>query len=376
MHILVMQPLTTAMAMYTPSVDYPQAHRPDPLVFEGSTAELYAYNQSWMNFCENLLSRHRDFHLGNEAIMAKFGRVRGDELYVGEYAYKVVVVPPSLTWSGSTLQLFHKFAAAGGIIIAVRPLPTMVDGAPCKSALPAGTRIVDGANELEEALSQVLNRDIVLADNADILYQHRVADGQDIYFIANTSLTKHYLGQEIAIPGDGAVELWDAATGARYQLPVTRADGKLTARLDLYPTSSYLLVRTLRRNVGLPSFQPLPSSFANVVELGDEWAVEAHDPNVLVVDYGRVKIGDGTWTERLPMWKAYRVVKQGGIGATYTVRYSFRLAEKAPGLSLVMENSRKPASQGKWREVRDRRRCVVARSAYADVRCFARAEGR
>lgn len=336
--ILVLQPLTTAMAMYTPSVDYPQAHRPDPLVFEGSTAELYAYNQNWMNLCDDLLSRHRDFHLGNEAIMAEFARVEGAELHVGQHAYKAVVVPPSLTWSESTLQLLHKFAAAGGVIIAVRPLPTLVDGAPSGSVLPTATRIVDGAIALEEALSRVLNRDIVLADNADILYQHRVADGQDIYFIANTSLTKHYLGEEIAIPGDGAVELWDATTGARHQLPVSRADGKLTARLDLYPTSSYLLVRTSRPNAGLPSFRPLPSSFANVVELGDEWTVEAHDPNVLVVDYAQVKIGDGPWTECLPMWKAYRVVKQGGIGAAYTVRYSFRLAEKAPGLSLLMEN--------------------------------------
>lgn len=337
--VLVMQPLSHAWAMYQPNLDYPQAHRPDPLVFEGAGADLYEYNQQWMDLCDSLLAKHRDWHVGNETVMAEFGSVDGDRLVVGEHAYRVVVVPASSTWSPSTSRLLAEFAANGGTVLAVEPTATMLDGVPAENVLPAETVVVPDFDEaLKDAVDGVLPKDVAMPDNGDILVAHRRDASEDIYFLVNTSLTESYLGVPVALAGSGVLELWDTQTGRRSSLLAVEQDGRLAFELDFYPVSSYLIVRKDTASEGLSDYRALPTRFDRVAEIGDGWQATSEDPNVLVIDYAEVKVGNTGWSERLPMWKAFRTVKQGGLGSTYTVRYRFTLGEEVPGLKFLVEN--------------------------------------
>src|SRR5207302_2496011 len=82
---------------------------------------------------------HRDFHYGDETILAELARVEGDALRVGEQVYRVVVVPPVPTLRRATVELLARFAAAGGRIIALGTGPSSIDGRPAPGlVLPAG----------------------------------------------------------------------------------------------------------------------------------------------------------------------------------------------------------------------------------------------
>ena len=337
-NLLLLQPLSTAWTMYTPQIDYPQAHRPDPLTFEGSTQELYAYNQTWMDISDSLLAMHRDFHVGNETIMEEYGKVEGRSLVVGSCSYQAVVVPASVNWSESTVQLLRKFAANGGTVIAVTPVPTMVDGKWCPEVLPKETVIVSDCREkLEAALDSTVRKDIILPNCGDILYHHREADGMSLYYIANTSQEHSYLGTDIEIPGTGAFELWDAVSGEKYSLNCCPHDGMLTFKLDFYPVSSYLIIRTDIVDESLPIYRLLPATLVGEKPLSGSWDLKLKEPNALVIDYCEVKMGSSPWTETLPIWKAHRVVKQGGISSEYTLRYRFRVKELPDKLSVIVE---------------------------------------
>lgn len=337
-NLLLLQPLSTAWTMYTPQIDYPQAHRPDPLTFEGSSQKLYAYNQTWMDISDNLLAMHRDFHVGNETILAEHGRVDGAQLVVGSCSYQAVVVPSSTNWSESTVRLLREFAANGGTVIAVAPTPDMMDGRPCSDVLPREAVIVpDSGQSLESALDQAMPKDIVLPDCKDILYHHRTCGDADLYYIANTSQEQSYLGLEIEIPGTGALELWDAISGGKYRLDYQQRDSGLALQLDFYPVSSYLIVHTETADESLEAYRPLPTAFDHTEPLSGSWKLTLKDPNALVMDYCEVKVGSSSWMESMPVWKAHRVVKQGGITSEYALRYRFYVKEIPDQLSVIVE---------------------------------------
>ena len=339
--ILLMQPLNTAWTMYTPSLDYPQAHRPDPLAFEGSTEELYAYNKIWMDISDNLLSWHRDYHVGNEAIIEGHGRAEGDQFVVGEYRYSVVVIPPSISWAPGTIQYLNEFANAGGTIIAVKPLPTMLDGEPADLVLTDQIIVVDNCGcALKDALDRCLKKDIIMDDNPDILVHHRISDDGDIFFVANTSLEKEYLDVRIGIPGDGCVEMWDCITGTRYNIPTQKVNGNTEIVLDFYPVSSYLFVRRGVSNK-YPAFTRIPKQFSQIQSLSSGWDLKLGDPNALSLDFCRVKVGSSDWTDVLPVWKGHRVIKQGGIGSKYSIKYTLHVKEQIKDINCVVETPEK-----------------------------------
>ncbi|MDR1238206.1 MAG: hypothetical protein LBK28_08185, partial [Propionibacteriaceae bacterium] len=339
--ILVLQPLSHAWAIYRPALDYPQAHRPDPLVFEGSSSALYEYNQRWMDLCAGLLRNHRDFHVGNEAVMEQFGRIDAGRLAVGEHSYRVVVVPSSMTWSRTTARLLRDFAAAGGTVIAVSPVADLLDGEPAGGpVLPESALVVaDDPSSLQDAIDNALPKDIDLPDGSDILVAHRRDDAADIYFLTNASLSARHLNVPIRIPGAGQLELWDTLTGQRRALESRRRDGWLEFELDFYPVSSHLVVRTDRSAGQLETYRPLPVELRNRQALGGDWFIDCDTPNALVVDYAEVRIAQSAWTGKLPVWKAYRVLKQGALGERFAVRYRFAITGATGAIKLVIEAS-------------------------------------
>lgn len=335
--ILLMQPLNTAWTMYTPSLDYPQAHRPDPLEFEGSTEELYSYNKEWMAISDSLLAMHRDFHVGNESIMEEHGHVEGEKLVVGEYGYKVVIIPPSVSWAPATVELLKQFADNGGLVIAVKPLPVLIDGEPADKVLPERCIVVDDYGQaLEKALDDRLEKDIIMEDNGDILYHHRRSSEEDIYFVANTSLENSYLHYKIKIPGTGCLEMWDAVTGEKYNIPAEEKEGYLTADFDFYPVTSYLFVRR-DSFAGLKDYPRIPTEFKRQKALSSGWDISFGDPNALSLDYCQVKVGRSDWTDTLPVWKGHRIIKQGGVGSSYKIRYHFQVKELVKNINCMVE---------------------------------------
>ncbi|MNO80608.1 hypothetical protein D3C76_718200 [compost metagenome] len=84
--------------------------------------EAFAQLTRWL--CQSLI----EHDYGSEGIIAGHGRVSGGSFIVGEAAYRVVIVPPSVTVDQRTAELLREFSAQGGTLIAFEPYPVLVDG--------------------------------------------------------------------------------------------------------------------------------------------------------------------------------------------------------------------------------------------------------
>ncbi len=86
--------------------------------FDGdNNADIEAYNQHLLDAIHVLESKHIPFHLGDEILMERHGRVEGDRLIIGKMSYSRVVVPPHKCFLPNTERLLEEFRQNGGTIV-------------------------------------------------------------------------------------------------------------------------------------------------------------------------------------------------------------------------------------------------------------------
>jgi hypothetical protein len=338
--ILVLQPLNTARMLFKPANEMPPSWHPTEDPFEGAGVELFGYSEGFRQVCDWLLQGQRDFHIGNEALLGQHGSVSGPKLKVGQCSYSVVVVPPSVTWDTKTVELLGQFARAGGKVVVIRPLPTLIDGVPGK-VLPNAAVEIDLSNEsLSAALDALIDADVRIADAPAILVHHRRAGDSDVYFLANTSTTKGYANAHVRLAGRGPVVRWDLLSGRQEALTFEPDDqGGISVRLDFDPVASHLIVCASGEKADAGEYRAPPRRFRKVEQLGGTWKFRALDPNCLSLDYCKVRIGDGPWSDRIPTWRAHQHLVRAGVGSPFRLSFTFRARSLPSKVRLAIEDA-------------------------------------
>jgi len=121
----------------------------------GENDGLMDLHQQFLNVIDTLEKKHILFHLGDETIMERHGKVEGNALIIDAQKYKIVVLPPHKILFESTKALLYEFKANGGII---------------KTA---------------EQLDEIINNDII--DNPFITYTKRIFENYDMYYFVNST---------------------------------------------------------------------------------------------------------------------------------------------------------------------------------------------
>lgn len=296
--ILLLHPIGSAYVAFAPGHGQPELPVPDNAALKQLDADL-------LQLLQSLMQLHRDFDLGDEEIMERHGAVEGDTLRVRTMQYRVVIVPPSITWRSATLSLLKRFADVGHIIF-VSPTPTLVDAEASDEyeALLAHDNVTVVGNdkdELEAALAGVHQRDISLADSAGselptLLYTHRVVNAKDVYFVVNTSRTDT-VRAKATLRGSGDVVVYDAILDEQRVLPSERSGDSAVCELVLPPVGSCLLM------VGadaarLPEHK-WPEEADQAVALPDTWQHERLGPNSMTLDMATVEAEGIDATERV-----------------------------------------------------------------------------
>ncbi|MGM0493043.1 MAG: glycosyl hydrolase [Armatimonadota bacterium] len=313
-----------------------------------------------------LSNAHFDWDFGDEALMAKYAEIEGDEISIGEMSYRLVVVPPSITLRSSTMDLLEAFAEAGGEVLFVAEVAERVDAQPDPrpSELATRTRICCcDADELIEAVEDIIPRRIaVLEEDRPIDYAWsmlREVDGGHVLFLDSHD---REVGHSVRVRVDGHAPVieWDPRTGERRAIPAWEADGMLAFDVWLEPTGSALF--TL--GVEVEDTQPFRERM-NVIardEIGGPFEIELTEPNTLPLDYCRFRVEDEEWSEPVPVLKADELIRaRYGLGKRFgsshqpwylyktgvvdtaprehcDVRWSFHVTDVPASCRLALEN--------------------------------------
>lgn len=256
-----------------------------------------------------LLQAQLPFDYADEHLLCEHGSVRGSQLCVGKGRYDAVLVPQMLTIRGSTCDVLRKFAAAGGrVIFAGRP-SQLVDAEESSRAFELADQCL--RIDLKEKAVVQATRDLAflqLSAGKQVLSHVREKNGQTIAFLCNTSRKKAIAKLNVQIKSKGDVQEWDLMTAERFSVRATKGSGNVSFDTDLPPSGSRLFVVSSQK-ADLPT-RPNWRDVRKVSLPATDWQLTLREPNPLVLDFVRVRIGGTNWSVSMECLKADRWIRE------------------------------------------------------------------
>lgn len=305
--VLLLHPIETAWGLY---------------VRNHKSAQLDQLQKDFDQLMVGLLDQHYDFDLGDESLLAKYARVSAGKLSVGKMQYQLVVVPPVRTLRKTTLSLLRRFQQAGGAVLFVGTPPTMVESEKSDelaALIDQCTACGSEPSVVAATLADLLPRRVSVTEGGAessvvwcMLRQIKGNEsggrhaGQLLFAQSNDRKQGHTL--HFSIKGRRPVVLWDAQTGQRIRVEAHEAGDRVEFDMALPPSGSALLSLGMR----VPQAQgPAKSAAApTTVPAAGPWKIELSEPNTFPLDFCRYRIGQGEWSEPVPVSKAETLIRQ------------------------------------------------------------------
>lgn len=270
---------------------------------------------------EALLRNHLDFDFGDEIILSEDAAVDAEGFRVGMRHYATVIVPETKSIFASTLTLLEQFAKAGGSIIWMGEIPTMVEGEPSNrpAQLAANYAILRAADQ--EELLELLNRNgralsvqsISGGEDTQILTMLRkTQDGFLLFAVNHDRSASHYVTYRLK--AQGAVTAYDPWTGDSAELPVQLRGDRMCFAESLAPAETRVYFIETEKAPTIGSVQP-PYEHPHRTEavfavLGPEAKVQRTQPNALTLDLCTYSLGGETESGQMEVWMAQREIRQ------------------------------------------------------------------
>ena len=187
------------------------------------------YNDEMLKTIAKLERKHINFHLGDEIMLERHGRVEGNELVIGEMRYKKVIVPAHAVLFDNTESLLAEFKDKGGLILAPEEL---------------------AANEI--------------VDNGNITYTKRIFDGFIMHYFVNSTMTNQFA---------------NINCGGKMLVQETGDLADFYGEYDFAPMSSLIVI-----DDGKPHAIKPAAVCKKELDLTGEWIIKDSTPNSLTLD--------------------------------------------------------------------------------------------
>lgn len=323
--------------------------------------EAFAQLSRWL--CQSLI----EHDYGSESILAGHGRVSGGCLWVGEAAYHVVIVPPSLTLDTATAQLLEQFVSQGGHLIAFDPYPVLVNGehdGGLADLMQAAVHPEWSRDEIGHAVSAASRPFLHITEEdgtaiaLDTLNVRTLElEGAVLCYIVNSG-EKSYPMLHMEVSKPGTVSLIDLETGSLRALRQEIREDSVRLRLPLYAGCSYMLKldplpeaivaagklgSTVEEEITEETELPYPPSRVEActrLELAPEWDIAYADLNSLTLDSARLRVEGGAWSKTQPVIFIQEQLLAYGRSVAFELEFVFQVAfdpKRPRELYLVLE---------------------------------------
>ena len=277
--VLVIHPQTSAWALYDGSIIYNERNIP-------WDTDIMRLHKDFMDILIELERKHINFHLGDEIIMERHGRIEGNRFVIGNKKYSKVIIPRHEILFENTRKLIAEYEANGGIITNVGDIQA----------------------------NSIINI-------PDITYCERHYENYDLYYFVNS--TEKTFDATIS-KGNW---IMDINTGELHLF-----DGKHT----FHKYESLLVIDDFAPREFLEEKKQLP-----LIDLSGDWEIKSCTENVYTLDYCDYYFDEELIEENGYILNAmYRAVE---LARPIDIRCDFKFnAEYIPeNLSLVCETPEK-----------------------------------
>lgn len=246
-------------------------------------------------------SQHIPFHLGDETLMARHGKVEDGKLIIGKRSYHTVFIPPIWGLDRSTYELLSEFSAAGGRIALIGDSPEFIDGRPAKDELDGLFASCPHLDFERRKLVQYIDESGIrevsikgrLGEDEKLRHCRReLPGGITAYLILNTD-RNNAKRVCVTLPAERAVELSCDTMTYRGVASRKASDGMLSIDLEFAPMEAHLILTG--EDLPEPSCD-ISNEYISVDLRGTSrsWRISSDSaPNCFMIDNCRVDTNDG-----------------------------------------------------------------------------------
>lgn len=183
-----------------------------------------------------LVGHQIDFDYGEEDILSRHGRVENGILYVGQSAYKKVLVAGVDTARTSTLKLLQKFQEQGGTVIFAGEVPAYLDAQPSKhweTLAEHGIRIPFEQEAIGKACASGAEVKVDSEIRPKLMTQVCQIEKGRCIMLLNTDREQDYEKVQLRLGKGMYLEQWDARTGKILQPEYSVEEGNICLTIDL-----------------------------------------------------------------------------------------------------------------------------------------------
>jgi hypothetical protein len=336
------------------------------------------YGYALNDLLKYLSSIHYDYDLGDELLMARDGSILGSKLVIARASYRALILPPMDPFFRSTFMILKEFLDAGGLVIAVRPLPFMLEGENRPEALELFRHpnivIADEFPEIEKLLEARLPRRVSVSgkfrrQDGSILYLLKdLGEAWVLFLVNNDRHAGHTVDVDLRgilgdVPPGKALSLLklDPLSGEAVRL--SAPEGILRENMGQADSRLYLIEKKPERAIVTACGTPRASQTdIFYTSFSPDCTVQRNMPNALTLDTCCWHLRGGPESEEMELWQAQAQIRENlgmvqishnGIPQRYTwidkahpqdgteVSFVFRFnaAWPARGLDLVLEDA-------------------------------------
>jgi len=176
-----------------------------------------AANNSTLAIMQQLLEHQRDFDVVDDRSIGSLLKLEGSDLVnLSGQGYRAVIVPSTTAMSKVALNRLQEFVKAGGCVVFMASLPSMVvEKSFLKANAPSGLSwaIHEPSGKLTAEILKALPTPSVMLEQScpAIKYAHRRWQDAELYMFFNESQEKQT--RKATLAGSGRIQVWDPTTG-------------------------------------------------------------------------------------------------------------------------------------------------------------------
>lgn len=299
---------------------------------------------------ENLLNAQVDVELGDEKVISQFGYIKSGMFYVGRAAYRLVIVPKTLSITENTVSLLREFSKQGGQIWYCGDAERKENFR--TSEMPEGAVVQNRGAMLEKCIAyigykryvtlyseesccELLHGAFIHTRRLNGKYRSHIWTGSD-FKMQRARITL------FAPDGENAVNCVDISSQKRTPVFFVRDGNCLVLFLDLSPDSSIVL-EWLKSDAAI---EP-EGQYAFCREYAvSSCRVRLDSDNALTLDYAEISVNGEAYTEKKPIVRMLKYLYEerekfsAELEMPVRLRYSFKCSEglTMKGIKAVIEN--------------------------------------
>lgn len=276
----------------------------------------------------NVLEKNQiQYHLGDDRIMTRHGKIEDGKIVVGTQKYSLVIVPACETLGETALKLLTEFKKNGGKIIFVDKVPEYVAGIKSNGFESLADKVTPLA-ELANSIPDRVRKATVSASGGENYFLNllvREFDDRAMYYIHN----RHGLGQSVSVTLKGkSASLYDPVSGEEKQVEFVKNGEELNVSLNIEARGSAVLFvydddrakpLTEKKN----TLEPITE------KLMGEWEITSDDDNILTLDYCDLYFEGECAGKNIPISDVQEKALAFGKKVKTEVVFKFNIKEKA-----------------------------------------------